>query len=388
LNDERVMIIGAGLSGLAAANALRNAGIETTVFERAPELLPVGAIIGVAANAARGLERIGLGHIVEQSCIPVQRLEYVDWRGKPLTHMPIGEVAKDLGTRTFIALRADVQAGLAAALGPGTIELGNTCIGFEQDESGVTARIEGGREERGSALLGADGLHSVVRGQLHGDRPRYSGYSGWRGVTEVDPTPLSPGLGRQVLGRGRTFGAFGLRDRQVYWWASAKMEEGRGDSEAGRKQDVRATFDGAPTFVQTIVEATDEKNILRNDIFDQPLLDTWGTGRVTLVGDAGHATTPNTGEGGSHAILDGVLVAEQLSGAGSLDRAAVDSALRAFEAEAIPRTSDVIKRSREIGNFLHFDNPLMCRIRDLVFYKATPQRIWRKRAAVYLEAAR
>jgi 2-polyprenyl-6-methoxyphenol hydroxylase-like FAD-dependent oxidoreductase len=359
-----------------------------TVIEREPEKLGLGGQIGVAANAASGLERIGLGEIVERYCVPTQRLEYVNWRGRRLTYMPIAEVAQELGTRTYIALRADVQLALYHALEPyGVVRLGAECVGFAQDADGVTVNLAGGGQERAAAVIGADGLRSVVRAGLDGHVPRYAGYGAWRAVISMDSPPLQPGFGRQTLGRGRTFGVFALREDRVYWWASARGEEGTGVSRAGAKADVLALFGNGPQYVREVIEATPEKAILRNDIYDRPPVERWGRGRVTVIGDAAHAATPNTGEGGSQALLDGVVLGEALAGAGDLrDGAAIERALRAFEAEAIPRTSEVIKRSAEIGNFLHFDNPVMCLIRDQIAYRATPMRVWRKRAAMYLEA--
>ena len=177
----------------------------------------------------------------------------------------------------------------------------------------MTLRLEGGREERGAALIAADGIRSAIRAQLRGDEPRYAGYSGWRGLATMDKPPLEPGFGKQVGGRGRTWGAFALRGNRVYWFSSAKMEEGLGDSPAGRKNDVRETFAGAPDWVLEVIEATPEEEILRHDIFDRPPVDSWGDRRVTMIGDAAHATTPNTGQGGSHALLDGVIVGEGLT---------------------------------------------------------------------------
>jgi len=385
--EDRVIVIGAGLSGLATAAALHHGGVPVTVFERADEMRPVGAIIGVAANAANGLERIGQGKLVQESCIPVQRLDYVSWAGRPLAHMPIADVARSLGTRTYIALRADIQLGLLRSLPVDAVQLSSTCVGFRQDGSGVVALLEDGREERGLALIGADGIRSAVRAQLRGDEPRYSGYGGWRGVANIDPQPLSPGLARQVLGSGRTFGTFGLTGGRMYWWASMKMPAGKGDSSEGRKADVLAAFRGAPSFVGQVLEATEESAILRNDISDRPPVERWGEGRVTIVGDAAHATTPNTGEGGSHALRDGILVGERLTEIkDSLhDAAAVRGALERFESVRIPETADVVNRAAEIGEFLHKTNPLTCFVRDQIFYRATPQRIWRKRAEVYLD---
>lgn len=387
---DRVIIVGAGLSGLAAACALHHRGCPVTVLERLPQMLRVGAQIGVAANAVAALERNGLAHLVESACVPTQRLEYVSWRGRLLTHMPIAEVARELGTQTYIALRGDVQLGLYATLEAADIvQLGAECVSFSDDGDHVTARLADGREERGMALVGADGIHSVVRAGLDANKPLYAGYGGWRGVLKMDRPPVGPGVGRQTLGRGRTFGAFGLRDDVVYWWASALMAEGLEDGPPGRKADVQTTFAGAPQYVLQILEATPEDAILRNDIYDRPPVERWGVGRVTVIGDAAHAATPNTGEGGSHALFDGISLAEGLVAAGDLrETAAVEQALRRFEAEAIPRTTEVVKRAREIGRFLHLNNPVMCTVRDQLAYRATPQRIWRKRAAIYLEANR
>ena len=238
-DEDRVLIVGAGLSGLAAACALHHHGVPVTVLERDPKMRGLGGQIGVAANAAAGLERIGLGEVVERYCVPTQRLEYVSWRGNRLTYMPIAEMARELGTRTYIAIRAEVQPALYQAVqAAGVVRLGAECVGFDQDADGVTVRLADGSQERGVAMIGADGLRSVVRGALDGHVPRYAGYGAWRSVLSMDRPPLEPGFGRQTLGRGRTFGVFGLRDNRVYWWASALSEEGTGVSRAGVKADV------------------------------------------------------------------------------------------------------------------------------------------------------
>jgi 2-polyprenyl-6-methoxyphenol hydroxylase-like FAD-dependent oxidoreductase len=386
--ENRVLIAGAGLAGLAAASALRAGGVPTNVYERATELLPAGAVVSVMANAAAGLERAGLGPLVEDVCVPVQRLDYLDWKGRYLAHMPISEVSGKLGTQAYITLRSDMQLGMYERLGPDVVELGATCTGYSQDDGGVTLKLEGGREEPGAALIAADGIRSAIRSQLRGDAPRYAGYSGWRGLATMDEPPLEPGFGKQVGGRGRTWGAFALRGNRVYWFSSAKMEEGLGDSPAGRKNDVRETFAGAPDWVLEVIEATPEEEILRHDIYDRPPVDSWGERRVTMIGDAAHATTPNTGQGGSHALLDGVIVGEGLAAiAGSLgDASAVRGVFESYERRRLPQTAKVVKEAGMVGTMVHFKNPLLCLLRDQVAYRLTPKRTWRKRATAYLEA--
>lgn len=385
-SDGRVLIAGGGLAGLAAASGLRSAGMPVTVFDRVERMGPAGAVVSVLANSARGLENAGLGSLLEAACVPVQRLEYLDWRGRYLAQMPIADVAQRLGTRTYIALRSDLQLGMAEALGPEIVKLGAEVVDFDQDEASVTVKIRDGREERGAILLGADGIRSAVRAKLLGDEPRYAGYSGWRGLATMDPSPLEPGLGKQVFGRGRTFGSFGLRDNRVYWFSSYATPAGVGDSADGRKADVRRTYAGAPDFVRDMIEATDESTIVRTDIYDRPPVERWGEGRVTLIGDSAHAATPNTGQGGSQALLDGVLIAERIKAVrDSLDdAAAVRSALGSYESERIPQTSKVVKEAGLVGTFVHWSNPAMCFVRDWVMYRLTPGVIWRRRATAYL----
>jgi FAD-dependent urate hydroxylase len=385
VSDNRVIVAGAGLAGLAAATALRHAGVPCTVFERVPEMGPVGAIIGVTHRAAAELERAGRGDLVERTCIPVQGIEYYSWKGKKLTRMPIAEASEATGTRTFITMRADIQLGLYEALEPGVVQVGSEVSGYSEDDGGVTVSLADGRQERGMALLGADGIHSVVRKKLRGDEPTYTGYMAWRGVVEQDPLPIEPGVANQLLGRGRTCGAFGLSRNRLYWFVTALMEPHGSDSQAGRKADVLKAFAGGPEFIRQAIEATPESAILRSDVFYWPPVESWGSGRVTILGDSAHATSPATGEGGSHAILDGAGVANALAAVADRldDPSAVSSALREYEREAIARTSAGVQRAVGMGARLHASNPVQCLVRDMVF-RLTPQRTWLQRAKFYL----
>jgi 2-polyprenyl-6-methoxyphenol hydroxylase-like FAD-dependent oxidoreductase len=328
---------------------------------------------------------MGRGDLVESACIPVQGIEYYSWKGKPLTRMPIAEASEATGTRTFITMRADIQMGLWNTLDPGVGETASEVTGYDDADSGVQVSLADGRREPGAALLGADGIHSVVRERLLGDKPVYTGYLAWRGVTEMNPLPIKPGVANQLLGRGRTCGAFGLSRNRLYWFVTQLNPPGGTDSPAGRKADAFKAFAGGPEFIRKAIESTEEAAILRNDVYYRPPVDRWGTGRVTILGDSAHATSPATGEGGSHAILDGAGVAKALASVADRfdDPSAVSSALREYEREAIARTSEGIQRAVGMGARLHASNPVQCLIRDLVF-RLTPERTWLQRAKFYL----
>jgi 2-polyprenyl-6-methoxyphenol hydroxylase-like FAD-dependent oxidoreductase len=385
MSEQRVIVAGAGLAGLGAATCLKGHGVPVTVLERVPEMGPVGAIIGLTHRAATALEEAGRGDIVKEACIPVDGIEYYSWSGKPLTRMPVREASEATGTQTFITMRADVQLGMYNALGPDIVKTGSEVVDYEDGAEGITVKLADGREEKGSVLVGSDGIHSVVRKRVLGDEPVYTGYLAWRGVIEQDPLPIKPGVANQLLGRGRTCGAFGLSKNRLYWFVT-KLEPPYGkDSPAGRKQDALDAFKGGPEFIRKAIEATPEDTILRNDVFYRPAVERWGSGRVTIAGDSAHATSPATGEGGTHAVLDGAGIANQLAAISDKldDPEAVSKALREYEREAIKRTSEGIARAVGMGARLHANNPVQCFVRDMVF-RFTPEKTWLERAKFYL----
>ena len=196
----KAMIVGAGIGGLTAAIALRRAGVETTVFERAGELREVGAGLLLAANAVRALDELGLSEKVRRLGTLASAARILSWRGETLTDVPADELEKRLGTPSAAVHRADLQGLLLRELGEENVRLGATCSSFEQDEEGVTALVVDGSEERGDALIGADGLNSTIRTSLFGgEKPRYAGYTAWRAVVEPSHE-LLPWAGVRVVG--------------------------------------------------------------------------------------------------------------------------------------------------------------------------------------------
>jgi 2-polyprenyl-6-methoxyphenol hydroxylase-like FAD-dependent oxidoreductase len=339
----KVVVVGGGIGGLAASIALRRAGIESVVVEQASEIREVGAGITLWTNATKALARLGLADAVRAAATPLERGEIRDWRGRVLVVTPVGDVGRRLGSPSVCLHRADLLRVLVDGAGRDLVRLGERCVGVEEDERGATALLEGGGRERGEALVGADGIRSVVRAALFGDEPpRYSGYTCWRAVIEMAGDAVPLGHAFESWGAGARFGVARIDARRAYWFASVNAPPGGRDADAKRELHLR--FGRWHEPIPSVIAASRADAISRLDVFDRPPARRWGRGRVTLLGDAAHATTPNLGQGACLAIEDAVALARRLADADD-----VPAALRAYEAERRPRAAAITRRSRRLG---------------------------------------
>lgn len=371
----RVAVVGAGIGGLTAAIALGRAGADVTVFERARELREVGAGLLLAANAQKAFAKLGLQQAVGRLGTPASAGEIRSWRGEVLASVPMEELERRVGAASAAVHRADLQALLSREMGEEPLRLGSACVGFEQDERGVTVLLADGREEHADLLVGADGLRSTVRARLLGPgEPRYAGYTSWRAVAEPDDELLPWGHGFECWGRGARFGCAHIGGGRVYWFATRNAPEGEKDGPAGSpdgpKRALLELFNGWYRPVEALVEATEEGAIRRDDIYDREPSKRWGEGRVTLLGDAAHPTTPNLGQGACLAIEDAVVLARCLENRRGGTRG-VPEALRRYEGLRRERAAKVVRLSRRVGRVGQLENPALRRLRDLVL-KATP----------------
>jgi 2-polyprenyl-6-methoxyphenol hydroxylase-like FAD-dependent oxidoreductase len=358
----RVIVVGGGIAGLSAAIGLRRNGHEVIVLERAPRIDPVGAGITLFANAMRALDRLGVGEAVAAQGAPAKRSAILTWEGRELTQVP-----PDLLEGTVAVHRADLQAKLAAAAGE--VRLGAEVTAMEQDGGGIVARATDGTEERGDLLIGADGLSSVVRRAVADVPIRYAGYTAWRGVS---PVPVEPGRLTESWGVGERFGLVDIGRGRTYWFATKNAPEGQSDEPQGRKAEVVRRFSGWHEPIAAIAEATDEDGILRNDVYYLEPLPRWSEGRVVLVGDAAHATTPGVGQGAAQAIEDAVVLADRLARSGDLA-----TALAEYEAIRRPRAEAVLKMSRRVDKAAQLASPLGWRFRNAIV-RRLPERAQRR----------
>jgi 2-polyprenyl-6-methoxyphenol hydroxylase-like FAD-dependent oxidoreductase len=367
-SHKKVLIIGGGIGGLAAAIALRKVGIAATVYESSNALREIGAGLTLWKNAVRAIEKLGLSNELAAIGMPMTEGGVRSWRGDVLSETFVDRHDPSVVQATVVR-RSELLAMLSAALDEGVVQLQAKCVGFKQDDVGVWAQFADGSEIFGDALIGADGIHSVVRSQLFGkEKPRYSGYTGWRGVAHLEHEHI-PAATTESWGRGRRFGLAPIRQGQVIWYATLNIAEGTADDPIGRKKRLLALFGDWHEPIKAVIEATDESAILHNDIYDRKPVQHWSRGRVTLLGDAAHPMTPNLGQGACQAIEDAVTLAQCLK-----QHSCVVAALQTYQKRRVSRTNSIVRQSWRIGQIGQLQNPAICSLRDFMM-KSLPTRM-------------
>lgn len=369
---NRVIVVGGGIGGLCTAIGLRQIGVDVVVYEQAEVLSPVGAGLTIWANAIKALRKLGLADAVIKAGSKIGRGQIRSADGRILSLSEPGELERLFGEPTVAIHRADLHEILLSALPADVVRPGAKCTGFEQEAEGVSVRFADGHTDRADLVVGADGIHSAIRRQLFPEVGlRYSGYTAWRGVVATgDEAAL--GVTSESWGCGSRFGIVRVDRERVYWFATANAAAGMSLTGAERKSFLRQRFRGWHHPVELLLESTPAGEILQNDIYDLKPMGRWGEGRVVLLGDAAHPTTPNMGQGACMAIESGLVLARCLSQEGDLPRA-----LRRYETERMSRTAWITDQSWKIGRVGQLENPLACRVRDFLM-RIAPAGVTRK----------
>ena len=352
-----VGIIGGGIGGLCTAWALHQQGIAVRVFEKAPALRGLGAGLTLQPNAVLALRALGLEAAVSAVAQPLGRMRIRDYRDRTLAQTDLDSLGREIGAPAWAVHRADLHEVLLAQVPADSLGLGRALTGLSVEVERVEVAFADGGVEHMPWLIGADGVGSAVRRALGLDPgPRYSGYTCWRGVVEVD-MPVDETT--ETWGPAGRFGIVPLTAGRVYWFATRNALAQDPVMGAWQVADLRRNFAHYPTDVQQVLEATPEEALLWHDIGDFTPLPAFHRGRALLLGDAAHATTPNMGQGACMAIEDAAVVGNLVRQQGlSEETWARFSALRG------PRTRAIVNRSYQLGRMAQWSDPFRSRLRD------------------------
>jgi 2-polyprenyl-6-methoxyphenol hydroxylase-like FAD-dependent oxidoreductase len=341
---QDVVVIGAGIAGLATAVALQRRGHTVTVLEQRADTSP-GAGISIWPNALAALDTMDLGDAVRDAGGRVTA-GAVRWRDGTWLRRPAGErMVTALGEPLVVVRRAALRDVLTAALRPGTVRYETAATAVRTTESGVEIETTGGDTLRGDAVVGADGIGSMVARHLNGPLPlRYAGYTAWRGVADC---VIDPDLSGETMGAGLEVGHVPLGPDRTYWFATERLPEGH-RSPQGESSYLRERFAGWADPVPALLASTPEEALLRNDLHDRATACRWAHGNVVLIGDAAHPMRPHLGQGGCQGIEDAAVLAHLL------DRAPDPAtAFARFEAFRRPRVRSLVRTSRMIGRVVN-----------------------------------
>ncbi len=313
---KKGIIIGAGIAGLTAAIALLRKGINATIYEQAPEINEVGAGIWIAPNAMKVADRLGLAQEIKEAGKELERIHVVDLRNKPISFINGKNVQSKHGFLTVAIHRAQLQQILISHIPPQNIVLNKKFRSYSQTDASVTVTFEDGTMADGDFLINADGIKSNGRLQIHPDlNLRYSGQTCWRFLAEYELPEEEEHDMYEIwsLRKGLRVGYSKINDRQVYVFITSKEQAGGKDQVEKIKDNLLLLCAEFPAVIQNMISAAKAGSIIRNDLFDFKPLNRWTDGKVALIGDAAHATTPNLGQGACQAIEDAYVIAEQMA---------------------------------------------------------------------------
>lgn len=334
------IVVGAGVGGLTATLALRRAGVDVELLERAGEsrAIRVGGGLHIWPNGMRVFVALGVAGSVAESGRRIARLDWHSPQHGLLASADLEATARSLGAPSIGIRRSDLLGGLLAAVGEESIRLGAEVVAFEQDGDTVTATLADGGEVRGDVLIGADGVQSAVRRQLVGEQELRA-----PGVLVVQATVEEPAREGAVLvevwAPELRFGCYPVRDGTAWFAFLPATAAGELRERGAREHLLDRTAEWSVPAVG-VVAATPPARVSLAEVVACASLDRWTDGRVTLLGDAAHAMTPFLGQGACQAIEDAFVLGRCVEDAG-----ATPQALRAYEARRVPRTTDVWSRS-------------------------------------------
>ncbi|MEF3100211.1 FAD-dependent urate hydroxylase HpxO [Raoultella terrigena] len=347
----KALVMGAGIGGLSAAVALKAAGISCEVFEAVQEIKPVGAAISIWPNGVKCMNLLGMGDITETYGGPLRYMAYQDHRhGKTLTRFSLAPLVERTGGRPCPVSRSELQGEMLNFWGRDAVRFGKRATRVAEDDDGVTVWFSDGTTARGDMLIAADGSHSALRPYVLGFTPerRYAGYVNWNGLVEIDEAIAPADQWTTFVGEGKRVSLMPVARGRFYFFFDVPLPAGLAEDRSTLKADLSRYFSGWAAPVQELIARLDPATTNRIEIHDIEPFDRLVRGKVALLGDAGHSTTPDIGQGGCAALEDAVVLGEALRDGGD-----IAAALRQYEARRCERVRDLILKARKRCDITH-----------------------------------
>lgn len=340
----RFLVVGAGIAGLATAVALHRNGHDVQVLEQRTDL-GAGTAITIWPNALAALDEIGAGDGVRDAGGRVTA-GAIRWRSGRWLRRPAGQrMVTALGEPLVVVRRSTLTDLLRGSLPTGAVTTGAAVTTVTVTGSRVQVTLADGHVAEADAVIGADGIGSVVARTLNGPLPsRYVGYTAWRGIAGV---PLDPEVAGETLGPGVQVGHVPLDSDHTYWFATERTAEG-GRAPEGEHAHLARLLSGWAAPIPELLAATAPQHLLRNDLYDRARARHWCRGPVVIVGDAAHPMRPHLGQGGCQGIEDAAVLARCVAQAPNLPRA-----FASFAEFRRRRVRGVVREAEAIGRVLN-----------------------------------
>jgi salicylate hydroxylase len=368
----RVAIIGGGIGGIAAANALLQRGLEVRVYEQAAALTEVGAGLAIQPNGLRMLRRLGFGADVARWG--------ARWTDPQFRHpdgtliAPMWPADAEGRIEVYGMHRADLLQMLVHRLPGDLVQADHRCVGFEQDDDQAVLSFANGARVAADVVVAADGIHSTLQQYVAApSAPLPSGSVAYRGVVSAASVSWPNGAMRNWLGPGKHFLVYPMRAGQLVNYVGfvpTDRQTKESWSAAGDPAALAREFAGWDPLVEAIIAQVD--TTFWWGLYDREPLTTWTRGRLTLLGDSAHPMLPHVGQGANQAIEDGVALATVLSQA---DRQTAPLALQVYESVRRERTARV-QRSARVNGARYDASSRDLRVRDLQLADQARDRAW------------
>uniref|UniRef100_A0A1J3FFJ5 FAD-dependent urate hydroxylase n=2 Tax=Noccaea caerulescens TaxID=107243 RepID=A0A1J3FFJ5_NOCCA len=368
--EENVVIVGAGIGGLATAVSLHRLGIRSVVLEQAESLRTGGTSLTLFKNGWRVLDAISVGPQLRTQFLEIEGMVVKKEDGRELRSFKFKD--EDQSQEVRAVERRVLLETLASQLPPQTIRFSSKLKEIQTNDNGgdTQLQLEDGSQLLANIVIGCDGIRSKVATWMGFSEPRYVGHCAFRGLGFYPNGQPFQKKVNYIYGRGIRAGYVPVSPTKVYWFIcfnSPSLGPKITDPAIlkGQAKEMVSTW---PEDLQNLIDLTPDETISRT-----PLVDRWlwpgiappaSKGRVVLVGDAWHPMTPNLGQGACCALEDSVVLANKLAGAINKGSESVEEAMESYGSERWSRAFPLTVRANLVGALLQWDNPLVCSVRD------------------------